>query len=132
MATTILSVPDISCEHCERTILGALQPVAGIQTVHVDIPARQVRVDYDPAAIDVQQMKAVLAEEDYPVADAGSEYAMAEATRASATTVKDLVCGMDVDPATATQRSEYEGTAYFFCGPGCKQAFMANPQQHVK
>ncbi len=72
MATTILSVPDISCEHCERTITGALQPVAGIKTVRVDIPARQVSVDYDPAAVDVEQMKAILAEEDYPVASVGA------------------------------------------------------------
>ncbi len=27
MATTVLTVPDISCEHCERAISGALQPV---------------------------------------------------------------------------------------------------------
>ena len=26
-ATTLLTVPDISCEHCERTITNALQPV---------------------------------------------------------------------------------------------------------
>lgn len=68
MATTILSVPDISCEHCERTIKGALDPVEGVKTVAVDIPARQVRVDYDEQAIDIDRMKAILADEDYPVA----------------------------------------------------------------
>ncbi len=132
MATTILSVPDISCEHCERTIIGALQPVAGIQTVHVDIPARQVRVDYDPAAVDVEKMKAVLAEEDYPVAGPGVENAMAGEAPVAATTVKDLVCGMDVNPASAGQKSEYQGTTYFFCGPGCKLSFDENPRRFVK
>lgn len=68
MASTILSVPDISCEHCERTITGALSPVAGVKRVAVDIPAKQVRVDYDEHAIDVDRMKAILEEEDYPVA----------------------------------------------------------------
>jgi copper chaperone len=67
MATTILNVPDISCEHCERTITGALSPVEGIRAVDVDIPARQVRVDYDKARVDVERMKAILQEEDYPV-----------------------------------------------------------------
>jgi copper chaperone CopZ len=38
MATTVLNVPDISCEHCERTITGALSPVEGIRPVDVDIP----------------------------------------------------------------------------------------------
>ena len=68
MATTILSVPDISCEHCERTIKGALGPVDGVRAVNVDIPAKQVRVDYDEQQIDVDQMKAILEDEDYPVA----------------------------------------------------------------
>jgi copper chaperone len=71
MATTILTVPDISCEHCERTITGALQPVAGIRTVNVDIPARQVRVEYDESVVDVTRMKDVLQEEEYPVASVG-------------------------------------------------------------
>jgi len=71
MATTILSIPDISCEHCERTIKGALSPVNGVRTVDVDIPARQVRVDYDEQAVDVDRMKAILEEEDYPVAAVG-------------------------------------------------------------
>lgn len=68
MATTILSVPDISCEHCERTIKGALGPVDGVRAVTVDIPAKQVRVDYDEQHVDVDRMKAILEEEDYPVA----------------------------------------------------------------
>jgi copper chaperone len=67
MATTVLNVPDISCEHCERTITNALTPVAGIRAVNVDIPARQVQVDYDAAQVDVEQMKEILQEEDYPV-----------------------------------------------------------------
>lgn len=67
MATTILNVPDISCEHCERTITGALTPVEGIRTVQVDIPAKQVRVDYDDRQVDVDRMRSILEEEDYPV-----------------------------------------------------------------
>lgn len=67
MTTTILSVPDISCEHCERAITQALSPVAGVHTVQVDIPAKQVRVEYDETAVDVERMKTILADEDYPV-----------------------------------------------------------------
>jgi len=68
VATTVLTVPDISCEHCERAISGALQPVEGVQSVNVDISGRQVRVDYDPTTVSVDRMKEILAEEDYPVA----------------------------------------------------------------
>ena len=70
MAQTTLSVPDISCEHCERTITQALTPLDGVRTVKIDIPAKQVNVDYDESAVDVDKLKAVLQEEDYPVASA--------------------------------------------------------------
>jgi copper chaperone len=67
MATSILNVPNVSCEHCERTITSALQPVAGIRAVQVDIPAHQVRVDYDETQVTVERLKEMLREEDYPV-----------------------------------------------------------------
>lgn len=70
MAITILNVPDISCEHCEHTITTALTPVDGVRSVSVDIPTKQVRVQYDEAEIDVDRMKEILEEEDYPVASA--------------------------------------------------------------
>ena len=42
---------------------------------------------------------------------------------------KDVVCGMQVDPAKASARSEYQGKTYYFCSPGCKAKFDANPAQ---
>jgi copper chaperone len=63
----VLNVPDISCDHCERAITGALSPVEGIETVTVDIPAKQVRVAFDEARVGVDEMKEILAEEEYPV-----------------------------------------------------------------
>ena len=72
MAIAVLNVPDISCEHCEKTISKALQPVAGVSSVHVDIPAKQVKVEYDESRVDVERMKGILAEEDYPVESASS------------------------------------------------------------
>ena len=67
MATVVLNVPDISCEHCQNTITKALTPVGGVRGVNVDIPSKQVTVDYDEAVVDVDRMKAILEEEDYPV-----------------------------------------------------------------
>jgi copper chaperone CopZ len=62
MATTLLNVPDISCEHCERAITNALSPVEGVRAVNVNIPAKQVRVDYDERTVDVNRMKEILQE----------------------------------------------------------------------
>ncbi len=45
--------------------------------------------------------------------------------------VKDLVCGMEIDPETAAGKSEHQGVSYYFCAEGCKQSFDANPQQYL-
>jgi Cu+-exporting ATPase len=42
---------------------------------------------------------------------------------------KDPVCGMDVDPKTATQKAQHKGKTYYFCGPGCRKAFEADPER---
>lgn len=68
MAKVILSVPDISCDHCVRTVSQALTPIEGIRAVNVSLPTQQVQVEYDDKVANVEQMKDVLAEEDYPVA----------------------------------------------------------------
>ena len=47
------------------------------------------------------------------------------------TAVKDLVCGMDVDTATAAGRSEHKGQVYFFCSSPCKEKFDRNPEQYL-
>ena len=67
MATSVLNVPDISCGHCQATITNAISPLPGIDRVNVDIPTRTVTVQYDPAIVGIDQIKEVLAEEDYPV-----------------------------------------------------------------
>jgi YHS domain-containing protein len=45
---------------------------------------------------------------------------------------RDVVCGMEVDPAKAAGKSEYKGKTYYFCATACKIAFDANPAQYVK
>lgn len=47
-----------------------------------------------------------------------------------ATKVKDVVCGMDVDPSRSLSAS-YNGKDYFFCSPGCKQKFEADPNKYT-
>jgi len=46
-------------------------------------------------------------------------------------TVKDLVCGMEIDPATAAGSDEYEGTTYYFCSQSCLDSFKADPQKYA-
>lgn len=65
--TTRLLVPEISCAHCERSIVDALTPIKGVEAVVVDIPLKRVTVDFNPGEVSVERLSAVLAEEDYPV-----------------------------------------------------------------
>ena len=68
MTQVTLTVPDISCGHCEATVKGALAPLPGVRDVRVDIPTKRVTVQYDEGQVDVERFKAALQEEDYPVA----------------------------------------------------------------
>jgi P-type Cu+ transporter len=49
----------------------------------------------------------------------------------SAIEVLDPVCGMTVDPSTAPARSDYRGRTFYFCNPGCKAKFDANPEAYT-
>ena len=46
--------------------------------------------------------------------------------------VKDPVCGMMVDPHSATFRQIHAGHPYYFCSAGCEKKFIANPTQYLK
>jgi P-type Cu+ transporter len=45
--------------------------------------------------------------------------------------VKDPVCGMTVDPATAKHRTTLEGQEHYFCSAGCKTKFEADPHRYL-
>lgn len=45
---------------------------------------------------------------------------------------KDPICGMEVNEKTAPAKSEYKGKTYYFCAPGCKKTFDANPAKYAK
>ena len=41
--------------------------------------------------------------------------------------VKDVVCGMDVDPSSAAAAWEHDGTTYLFCSVACMRRFRQDP-----
>ncbi len=49
----------------------------------------------------------------------------------NATTVKDPVCGMDIETAAAAGRTEHAGQTYYFCGAKCKDKFDRDPSQYL-
>src|SRR5262249_43688780 len=47
-------------------------------------------------------------------------------------TAKDPVCAMDVVPGRAGGGSaEHAGTTYWFCNPGCREKFLADPPRYL-
>jgi YHS domain-containing protein len=44
----------------------------------------------------------------------------------------DPVCQMDVDEKDHAGTSEYGGKTYYFCAPGCKTRFDADPPKYVR
>jgi copper chaperone len=68
MTTETLSVPDISCDHCQRTIESVLGRLPGVQVAAVDVATRTVQVSYDEEAVDQATIDATLSEEGYEVA----------------------------------------------------------------
>ncbi len=45
--------------------------------------------------------------------------------------MKDLVCGMDVDPAKTKQSLVHGGKDYFFCCAGCLEKFRREPEKYL-
>lgn len=46
--------------------------------------------------------------------------------------VKDVVCGMDVDPHAAKHRVDHGGRRYHFCSAGCREKFIVDPAKYLE
>ncbi|HEV2580822.1 MAG TPA: heavy-metal-associated domain-containing protein, partial [Ktedonobacteraceae bacterium] len=55
-----LVAPDISCEHCQHAIEGAVGSMEGVSQVKVDIPTKTVHVAYDPQHVTLAKIEEVL------------------------------------------------------------------------
>jgi xanthine dehydrogenase accessory factor len=57
--------------------------------------------------------------------------ALTAAPSTSALTATDPVCGMTVAAVPASLHLEHEGRIWYFCGPGCRQAFADAPERYA-
>ncbi len=64
----VLSVPDVSCEHCVKAINGALGVLPGMETVSTDIPTKSVHLRYNPDQLSMEQVEVALDDVGYTVA----------------------------------------------------------------
>ncbi|MHB8599381.1 MAG: heavy-metal-associated domain-containing protein [Ktedonobacteraceae bacterium] len=68
MESTTLIAPDISCEHCQHAIEGAVGKMEGVSSVKVDIPTKSVHINYDPQKVTLDKIEEVMDDEGYAVA----------------------------------------------------------------
>jgi copper chaperone len=64
----MLSVPDVSCEHCVRAIDSALRALPGIENIHTDLQTKQVSLRYHLNQVTLQQIESALEDAGYTVA----------------------------------------------------------------
>jgi YHS domain-containing protein/uncharacterized membrane protein YraQ (UPF0718 family) len=116
----------------------ALDPVCGMQVRVADAPAHRwhrgrdwwfcsdrcaERFGSDPGRyVQTSAMFDAVQKHQDADGDEGEEISMAI----------DPVCGMSVDPAAAAAIRRHEGRNYFFCAPGCAEAFEADPQRYLE
>ena len=53
------------------------------------------------------------------------------ATGATAEVIRDPVCGMSVDRASARHMARHEGRRFYFCSAGCRETFEAAPEKYL-
>jgi xanthine dehydrogenase accessory factor len=58
-----------------------------------------------------------------PATEAGSE--------PPPTTATDAVCGMQVAAVPTSLHADHAGTRHWFCGSGCRDAFLAAPERYL-
>jgi len=66
-STTLVAL-DISCEHCQHAIEGAVGKLSGVSSVKVDIPTKTVHIDYDSEKVTLAKIEEVLDDIGYTVA----------------------------------------------------------------
>ena len=62
-----LSVPDVSCEHCVKTVSGTLGQQPSVQNVNVDLDQKTVSFAYDPDQVSLDTLEAALDDAGYTV-----------------------------------------------------------------
>ena len=67
MATSVLKVEGISCQHCVQAVSNAVSALPGVNSVNVDLPAKTVTVAYESA--DLAGIRAAIQDQGYDVVD---------------------------------------------------------------
>ncbi|NYI41319.1 permease [Demequina lutea] len=114
----------------------AKDPVCGMQVRTADAPAHSTHQGHDFYFCSDKCHDAFEAE---PAKYTGGQSAHdtsemtghAETGPEASATVRDPVCGMNIDPHTAAGHATHDDVDYWFCSDGCHQDFVADPARYL-
>ena len=72
-AVVRLRIPDVHRQACENHVETALRSLAGVQSVAVDVDAKEVAVSFSPHEVSHGRLERALSDAGYPVAVGGGE-----------------------------------------------------------
>lgn len=55
-----LEIPNISCDHCRKTIESTLSDIDGVQAVSVDVPDKYADATFDEADVSLDKIEDIL------------------------------------------------------------------------
>lgn len=120
MAEAAVHVPDLSAGDTDQ-VEAAVGSLSGVEWARADLLGKRVVVGYDETAVSVADITAAVRSTGHTV----------ESVASPPQTVRDPVCGMELDPHTAEHWSTYRGRTYAFCTLVCKTSFEARPAKYA-
>ena len=138
MKEVVLDIRGMHCAGCVARVESALSGVAGVKRVRVDLAAEKAFVELDTKEVEAGRLVAAVESAGYK-ASVGSGLRLqtiqiappSGPSAASSTSHIDPVCGMRVDPATATGNHTYRGQTYYFCSRHCLDKFREEPDRFL-
>jgi copper chaperone len=67
MAQEVLSVPEVTCEHCVNALEGAVGALEGVDRVKVDLDRKDITIDYDEGRVGHTSFVTAITGEGYQV-----------------------------------------------------------------
>ena len=67
MNRVTLEAPDITCDHCIASIRKAVTKLPSVQFLEGNPDSKQVTLEYEPSAVQMEAVEEAMEEEGYPV-----------------------------------------------------------------
>lgn len=67
MTQVQLQVPEVHCDHCKRSLEGAVGSMSGVDTVEVTVSDATIDVAFDEGSVQIAAIKSTIEEQGYAV-----------------------------------------------------------------